>query len=520
MDNKTYLVEELQPFADSLIWQLCRDYYQQTGVDAWSSGTVPHHMTSNAMVGKTYAELIFAFLKDLAAKGQQEETVYLLELGAGHGRLAFHILKYLERLTAQKGLSLPPYCYVLSDIVEENLQFFEQHEQFQPYLKQGVLDVAYFDAVESDELVLRYAKKTLVPASLKQPLLAIGNYFFDSLPNDLFRVHAQEIHPCGVQLEMTEDPAGMDAAVMLKKIDVRYGDLPQTTSYYKQKNWNVLLEIYRQQLSQTYLLFPRVGLSSLERLIELSPQGVLLLTMDKGYQHLKELDQLEAPDMVTHGSVSFAVNYHAYKVLCEQSGGQAYFCDFSNTNQQMACLLYLKDSDTYVETKIAYQRGVNDFGPSDFNGFKKLAYKHITTMTLIELIGVLRLSAYDSTLFVNLLPRLKELSQEVTHGERDRLALLLDNTWNTYFSIKEGDDLAFEMAGIFYRLGYYEKALGYFAHSVHEYGQTPDSYYNQILCYYQLRKDELFVQTLQQAQIDFPDYERFSDLAGLDLNAV
>ncbi|MFK7906891.1 MAG: hypothetical protein AB8B69_17290, partial [Chitinophagales bacterium] len=124
MEKKRYEIEGEKPFSESLIWQLNRDYYDQEGVNAWSSGVVPHHLTSNSMVGKTYAELIFGFLKDLASKGQTEEKVYIVELGAGHGRLAFHVLKHLEKLTKQVGLNLPPYCYVLSDIVEDNLAFF------------------------------------------------------------------------------------------------------------------------------------------------------------------------------------------------------------------------------------------------------------------------------------------------------------------------------------------------------------------------------------------------------------
>ena len=89
MDEYRYQIEEATPFSKSLIWQLNRDYYQNTGVDAWRQGIVPHNLTSNSMVGKTYAELIFAFLKDLAAKGQTQEKIYIMELGAGHGRLSF-----------------------------------------------------------------------------------------------------------------------------------------------------------------------------------------------------------------------------------------------------------------------------------------------------------------------------------------------------------------------------------------------------------------------------------------------
>ena len=82
MSSEPYLVESVKPFSESLIWQLNRDFYQEQGIKAWSEGTVPHNLTSNSRVGKTYAELILAFLKDLAFKGQSEETVYILELGA------------------------------------------------------------------------------------------------------------------------------------------------------------------------------------------------------------------------------------------------------------------------------------------------------------------------------------------------------------------------------------------------------------------------------------------------------
>jgi len=100
MDKKLHEVESFQLFSESKIWQLNRDYYQDIGIEAWSEGEVPHQITSNSLVGKTYSELILGFLKDLADKGETKETVYIIELGAGHGRLAFHILKHLERLIA------------------------------------------------------------------------------------------------------------------------------------------------------------------------------------------------------------------------------------------------------------------------------------------------------------------------------------------------------------------------------------------------------------------------------------
>lgn len=87
-------LEKQQPFSQSLIWQLQRAYFMR----AWRSGEVPHYITSNPVMGRTYAELVLAFLCDLSLKGQRKETVYLLVLRAGYDRLCYHFFKHFEKL--------------------------------------------------------------------------------------------------------------------------------------------------------------------------------------------------------------------------------------------------------------------------------------------------------------------------------------------------------------------------------------------------------------------------------------
>ena len=62
-ESMTHHLETQQPFAQSLIWQLQRDYFSNAGIDAWRSGEVPQTITSNPVVGKTDAELVLAFLR-------------------------------------------------------------------------------------------------------------------------------------------------------------------------------------------------------------------------------------------------------------------------------------------------------------------------------------------------------------------------------------------------------------------------------------------------------------------------
>ena len=519
MDSITYEIESAKLFSESLIWQLNRNFYLKKGLEAWRDGTVPHHLTSNSMVGKTYAELIFAFLKDTAAKEQTKEKVYILELGAGHGRLAFHVLKHLERLIKHCNSSLPSYSYVLSDIVEDNLSFFQSHPQFQDYFEKGLLDVAYFDALESKAILLRHSGVRILPGDLSQPLLVIANYFFDSIPSDLFHIKNTSVSACSVALNSAVNPEGMDEETLLKNMSFVFYDKLIEAPFYEDDISNDILEAYKDLVSDAYLFFPHKGLQCLINLNQLSKNGLMILSMDKGFHEIHDLESNKEPEIITHGSFSIWVNYHALKVFFEKQGGTALFPKFSTFYSEFGCLLFLPDGESYTETKAAYQRFVNDFGPDDFNGLKRFTYRHIARMNLTELISLLRLSAYDSTLFINVLPRIKQLIHQITFNERKRLAQTMHQTWNMYFSLLGSYDLAYEIGGLFYDLGFYRDALKYFACSINRFGHKADIFYNRALCYYQLREDEWFVETLNEGKAAFPLYEQFDHLDKLDLNS-
>jgi tetratricopeptide (TPR) repeat protein len=517
MEDQYFEIESKTPFSESLIWQLNRDFYQEKGISAWSEDIVPHHMTSNAKVAKTYAELIVAFLKDLGVKGQDNEVVYILELGAGHGRLAFHILKHLQILTASIKAPIPDYCYVLSDIVEDNLSFFQNHPQFQYYFQEGLLEVSYFDASESEQLYLRHAGRTISSKDLNQPILAIANYFFDSLPNELFFIQDEVVSTCSVSIHSKEDPQGMDTEGLIKNMELSYHQSVSNLPIYKESWLNEILEEYSDLVSNTYLFFPKKAMQCLQNLQAFSNAGMVLLTMDKGFHELDKLKGKKEPDIITHGSFSLWVNYHALGTYCKKQGGKVLFPGFSNFHLEIGCMLFLAEGETYFHTNAAYQEFVDNFGPDDFNSMKQLAYFNVSRLKLKELIALYRLGAYDSTIFIKLLPRLKQVLQTITFNERIRIAQTIEGVWDMYFNINESFDLAYEMGGMLYDLGYYSEALNYFQYSEDSHGEKADTYYNQALCYYQLRQDELFFKTLNEAKNLFPDFERFEHLENLDM---
>lgn len=517
MESDLFPVESSRLFSESKIWELNRDFYTFRGLSAFSEDIVPHHLTSNALVSNTYAEIILGLLCDLRTKGQTEETVYILELGAGHGRLAFQVLSRLRVLVEAEGEGLPPYCYVLSDVVEGSLAYFLGHPQLKEFFEEGTLDVTYFDATESEELALRRAGRNIRVGELSQPLVALANYFFDSIPTEMFYVKDATLSNCLVSIAAKEDPAQLNPEELIRQLQLSFERTATPANFYADPLINGILEDYRRLVDDTYLFFPEVGMQCIGRIQRLSTAGMLLLSIDKGFHEVRQLNEIKNPDVVTHGSLSIWVNFHALGAFCERQGGMALLPTSSNFHLELGAFLFLEDPSSYGETQGAYRKFVNDFGPDDFNTLKHMTYRHLSRLNTQELLALYRLSGYDSTFFGRILPRLKQVASAVTFNERKRIAEAMHRVWSNYFHIGEKFDLPYEIGGVLYDLGFYAESLVYFDHSMALHGPKPDTFYNLALGYYQLRQDKQFYATIAQGRAAFPDYPVFDQLGELDM---
>ncbi len=509
------------PFADSKIWDLNRSYYHEVGLSAWSDGVVPHNMTSNAYVGKTYAAMILGFLKDLAVTVSSDQKVYIIELGSGHGRLGYHILMHLEDLIALETTALPAYCYVMTDIVELNLSFFEEHPQLQSFYVSGKLDVAYYDGVISNELRLRKSKVTIQKGQLHYPLIAIANYFFDSIPTDLYYINDGIVSPCTITLESYLDIETDTAAEMLKSLKstilISDGRVPTK----EQDPFTLpLLAKYKTVLNEAFLLVPRLSIQCIETLRQYSAQGAMLLTIDKGVTELGALEGKPEPQIIHHGSFSLYVNFHAIGMYCELVHGKPLFAVSTDSSLQLGCLMLVSNPRQYGETFKAYEQHVTGFGPDDYNGMKKMVYRLVNELTLKELFLSLKMGFYDSNLFLQLLPFIKKKLSTLSLEDSKMLTKTLHLIEKYYFDIQEPISTSYEIAGLFYDLGFHSEALQIYEQLSKDFGEIADVYYNRILCYYQLRMDDRFVSTLIEARIAFPAFDKFDQLDKIDLNAA
>jgi hypothetical protein len=384
-----------------------------------------------------------------------------------------------------------------------------------PYFIEGKCDFAYYDAMHYEDLKLLYSKKTICKHQLNQVIIVIANYFFDSIPQELFHITKNVVSECLIELNSKrQDPTNMGRSIDFDDINFTFEE-KVLTKKYDEEYLNQILATYQSTIADSHILFPNSGLICLEGIKNYSKEGMMVLSMDKGHHLLAEIDNKPLPDFVTHGSFSFQVNFHAFQQYCTFHKGLSFFPEGSNFHVELACLLCLPNAASYIDTIASYEENVNDFGPDDYYGMTKNHYTTVQNMSMRDLLYLIRFSAFDSTFFYNIISSFKKSLKEISVVERGKISQNLHSIWNFYFNINEPFDLAFELGGMFFDLGYYEDAILYFDHSKDKFGVTQDYAYNKALCFFQLSRDVEFIDLIDNTMLSYPDFYRMFDLKKL-----
>ncbi|WP_027086942.1 tetratricopeptide repeat protein [Cohnella panacarvi] len=480
-------------FSEAPIWNIQRQYYEEEGTRAWLNDQVPQYITSNPMIAAAYAELIFGFLQDRANLGYDAETVYIVELGAGAGRLAYHVLHELCRLIDYAGIKLPGFRYVMTDLAMSNVQTWKEHPALQSFIAAGLLDFARFDAVHDTELNLILSGATLREGDMRQPLMIVANYFFDSIPQELLYVGEGRIYEVDVRVEYPDRQDTLKPSERLNRISLSYED-PRRAPEYEQAAYPFrdVIDVYRERLEDSHVLFPAAGLTCLERLNGLSRSGFLLITADKGDHLLDSWKFAEPPELILHGSFSLTANYHAIQHMYEARGAEALFPSQHYKNLNVGCILNLDRPKDYAQARLAYRRSVERFGPDEFFSLKQWVDRSLDDMGLQQLLSFWRLGGYDAEWFIHATKRISALLPEASDEEKLDLSRGIERMWSSYYVMAQRYDLALDAGLILFEMEEYEHAKRYLEISVE---QDPDEvvstvYYCLAICCFELASIE------------------------------
>ncbi len=81
-----------------------------------------------------------------------------------------------------------PFKLIVTDFLgEESCAFWAANEAFAPFIAAGVVDFAQFDAERGGALHLHVSGARIAVGSLRNPVVGIANYVFDTLRQAVYR---------------------------------------------------------------------------------------------------------------------------------------------------------------------------------------------------------------------------------------------------------------------------------------------------------------------------------------------
>ncbi|NMO94301.1 tetratricopeptide repeat protein [Paenibacillus lemnae] len=497
-------------FSEAPLWKIQQEYYEEKGMKAWDNDQVPQYITSNPMIAAAYADMIFGFLQDrVNQEGSSDEPVYIVELGAGAGRFAYHVIQELCQLRDLAGSSLPPFRYIMTDYAMSNVKAWREHPALQPLVAEGLLDFARFDAVTDTSLSLVESGTTIKPGDLKQPLLVIANYLFDSLPQELMYIGDGQTYEADVFVEYPADKDALNRTEVLNGISLSYEY--RRTPHYEQENYPYrdVVALYQEQLEDSHVLFPEVGLGCLERLNDLSQSGFLLITADKGDHLLENWKFNDPPELIIHGSFSLTANFHAFQHVYERKGALVLFPPHHYKNINVGCILHVDHAQDYLQVKLAYRRAVERFGPDEFYSLKEWVDRHLESMGMQQLLSFWRLGGYDAEFFIYGTARISSLLPEANDEERQDLWRGIQLMWASNYVMEQRYDLALDIGLLLFEMDLYKESKRFLEISVKQNEDEVVStvFYCLAICCFELEWNEEGLEYIRKLLQLEPDNE-------------
>ncbi|MGV3523780.1 MAG: SAM-dependent methyltransferase [Candidatus Sericytochromatia bacterium] len=189
------------PYESSLLWELHRRYYQESGAEVFFRQEVPYNISSNPCYARQAVHLFLASLSPEAAA--DTSALQILEVGAGLGVFA---LNFLAALEAEAPGLLPRVRYLLSDYSRPTLEALAAHEAFGGWMERGLLEIVLLDGERPREYQTLDAQHHVLPADFQ---LVMANYVLSTLPTAVLSRQPQgwfQQHTSLVWLPLGEAP--------------------------------------------------------------------------------------------------------------------------------------------------------------------------------------------------------------------------------------------------------------------------------------------------------------------------
>jgi len=469
------ILQQNVPLSQAFIWDLQAKFYQSLGVDAWLSGIIPSRVTTNSYIAWRFARMIASYLADVGAR-----NATIVELGAGHGRFGFLCASHLQRMTTADTLANVNWQYVLTDVAERNIDFYQQHQAFRSLVKEHRIDFARYEAGVDQTLKLRRSGLEISSAQPVEHLIVVANYFFDSLPMDVWQVRGGELAHCSPIISLRENATitSMDDPKILEQIDLTWAKPVPSQPNYANPEWNQVVHELADEVGNGTFMLPVGALQTLKTTESWSAGPMMLLTADKGYPHASDYRDRPLPTMIQHGCFSFSLNFASLGAWFCHNGGFALLPEQRNG---------LIETAAYVSRGILADLPRTCFEAESLNQLTPAEYHQITRrcentdLDLQACLGLIKLSCFEPLIAHRLRRIIRAQIPSASSLELEMLHEVLTRTHENYYHLNECD-LPFTLAFIFQKMGDHQRALTLYDESLKLFGAHPSTYLNRAIC--------------------------------------
>ncbi len=504
IDNKM-IVEKKVKFSESMLWDLQRKYFAEEGVNAWA-GSVPFYITSNLFIANSYAEVFIRYVQDCKNRGKvlKDKPFYIFELGTGSGRFSYYCARQIFTLQKELGLEDIEIIYVMTDFTDSNVKFWRTQRELQPLVEAGKVDFAIFDLENSETLEMINSGVVLDGSDDNNPISVFGNYIFDTVTQDVFRVEKGEVLESRISLVADKTNVENKRPKKLEDLDMLHTYYNITSGYYEDEILNEMLRGYKKDLNEGTFLMPLGGFRCLKNLFKISNNKCLLISTDKSYARLDEIEGRGDPALVCHGSFSMTVNFHALGEYFRLSGGSVRHQKIRESIKT-SCFVLGDDFDDLPETSSAIKYHVDTCGPGDFFIYHRFLVDNKEQAHLTALVAHLNVSLWDPHFFKLMIDRIIEVSKT---AEKIELQGLLDGTKeviDNIYLMPGAHDTYFDVGLLHHAVDQPLKAIEYYEQSREYFGENFSLLYNMALCQYAAGNNDKARELFEQAKTMNPD---------------
>ena len=511
-------VEGAKRLSESVIWKSQRAFYKEKAVRAWSESIVPHFASSNAYLANCYARLILAYARDLEQSGAPAEDavsrppINIVEIGAGAGKFGFLILVKLLKMQ-----HVWPWenCfrYVLTDFVQETVDYWSQHPALQKFYHMGILDYGVFDAETDTEIQLQRSGEVLNSKYFAENEGSLGvmvsNYVFDSLRQDAFCITNGELQENLCSVFSTETEPYPESPELIQRMQLMWSSRKCDLEYYQGKDngFNKILEAYVGHHREAKFLLPIGGLSCIENVKKMTNNKFLWLAGDKAHTQDIEIADAKDPHVAIHGSFSFMSNFHACKIHIEQGLESAFSLLTSHLQGFKCCAMVVGSAkEAHRGLRLQWHSLMEAYNPEDFSSFQRCVKEEVKTPSLKTALCTTRLAHWDPDVFI----KFKSVWIDKTPfaSEKEKADVYHDamQVWNCHYQLDPSIDVAFELGRVMMGLRKYNEAIQFFEESTTQCGEHHVTSYNIGICQSYINQVEPSIAAFKRSLAMKPTY--------------